>query len=95
MRLLPSLSPEEDDWTLPLLREQPFEAKCAVVGVCTFGEDRRLTDLKLYPCSQSKDIPMLADESTGKKIIEYLGKLSSPYGTEIKFEEGVEQVKIG
>ena len=75
-------------------REHPFE-RCAVVGVCTFEEDRQLIELKLYPCSKGKEIPMLADKDTGKKIIEYLGKLSSSYGTVINFEEGVGQVKIG
>jgi poly-gamma-glutamate synthesis protein (capsule biosynthesis protein) len=77
-----------------LQKELPLEARCAVLGVCTFGADRKLSELKLYPCSQDKELPMLADRDSGKKIIEHLQSLSSPYGTIIKFEEGIGCVKI-
>jgi hypothetical protein len=76
------------------LKELPLESRCAFVGVCTFGEDRKLNELKLYPCAQSKELPMMADRDSGKKIIEHLGRLSAPYGTVIKFADGVGRVKV-
>ena len=39
-------------------------------------------------------VPMLADEDMAKKIIDYLGELSAPYGTEIEYKDGIGRVKL-
>lgn len=38
--------------------------------------------------------PKLADRELGKKIVDRVAKLSSPYGTEIEFKDGVGVVKL-
>ena len=38
--------------------------------------------------------PKLADRELGKKIIDRVAKISSPYGTEIEFKDGVDLVKL-
>lgn len=71
-----------------------------VVGVCSFGEGGKLGSIELYPFTfihepRSKTgIPMLADPETGRKIIDYLGKLSAPFGTKIKYQENIGFVHI-
>jgi len=74
----------------------------AVIGVCSFGHGRELVELKLYPVDISmarepraqSGLPMLADADAGKKIIEYLGELSAPFGTSIEYKDGVGLVKL-
>ena len=64
--------------------------------------DGKLEELILYPVSLNPDAerpgtlgrPFLADEKTAKKIIEKMRTLSSSYGTQITFQEGVGRVKI-
>jgi len=74
-----------------------------VIAVCTFGEDKKLTGLKLHPVSivggflgmgPSCGLPMQADAEAAKKIISCFTELSSPFGTEIEFMEGVGVVKL-
>ena len=66
-----------------------------MVGVCSFGEGGRLVGIKLYPFTFAHElrsktgIPMLADPETGRKIIDYLGKLSAPLGTKIEYKESI------
>ena len=38
--------------------------------------------------------PKLADKELGKKIVDRVAKMSSPYGNEIEFKDGVGIVKI-
>ncbi len=74
----------------------------AIVAVCSFGEEWKLRELKLYPVTLTSlrkprsicGLPMLADSEAGRLIIEYLGELSAPYGTEIEFKDGVGLVKL-
>lgn len=37
---------------------------------------------------------MMADPEMGKKIIAYLGELSTPFGTAIEYRDGVGLVKV-
>ena len=37
---------------------------------------------------------MLADAGKAKKIIDYLGELSSPFGTKIEFKDGIGLIKL-
>lgn len=66
-----------------------------VVGVCSFGQRGKLVSIKLYPFTFTHEprsktgIPLLADPETGRKIIDYLGKLSAPLGTKIEYKESV------
>lgn len=72
----------------------------AVVAVCCFAEDRKLAELRLFPVSfisesrSRSGLPLLADEETARKIIEYLAKLSSPFSTVIEFRDGIGLVTI-
>ena len=71
-----------------------------VVAVCTFGEQRKLIELKLHPttrCAESVSqagIPLLPDAAVSKKIIEFMRELSAPYCTEITFKGGTGLVKL-
>ncbi|MFC2002025.1 CapA family protein [Chloroflexota bacterium] len=72
----------------------------SVVAVCSLGEERRLTGLKLYPLTHGRGprsqsgLPMLADDKTARKLIEYLAELSAPFGTKIEFKDGIGLVKL-
>ena len=72
----------------------------AVVAVCSFGEEGGLTELRLHPVTlvrkprSQSGLPVLADTETAKKVIEYLGELSSPFGTKIDFKDGIGLVKL-
>ncbi len=67
----------------------------SVLGLCTFGPERRLSELKLYPLTLVREprsrsgIPLLADSDMSRKLIEYLAELSSPFGTRVEFKDGV------
>lgn len=78
----------------------------SAVAECIY-EDKKLVQLKLYPITLGYDIkrplkeqrtkagiPRLADGALGKKIIERISILSSRYGIEIEFKEGVGIVKL-
>lgn len=67
----------------------------SVVAVPTF-KGTQLIDLKLYPIElghraprSQRGTPRLADEATGRKIIDRLAKMSAPLGTTIVHENGV------
>lgn len=67
----------------------------AVVPLTTF-EDRKLTDLKLYPITLGSELsrslrgsPVLAEPHKAQLIIERLAKLSEPYGTRIRYKDGI------
>ena len=67
----------------------------SVVAVPTF-KGTQLIDLKLYPIElghraprSQRGTPRLADEATGRKIIDRLAKMSAPLGTTIVYENGV------
>ena len=67
----------------------------SVVAVPTF-KGTQLIDLKLYPIElghaaprSQRGTPRLADEATGRKIIDRLAKMSAPLGTTIAYENGV------
>ncbi|MFC2006478.1 CapA family protein [Chloroflexota bacterium] len=72
----------------------------SVVAVCSFGEQRKLTGLKLYPLTHintprsQSGLPILADAEKGKKLIEYLAELSSPFGVKVEFKDGIGSVKL-
>ena len=67
----------------------------SVLAVPTFQGDR-LIDLKLYPLDlgqmaprSQRGTPRLADEETGRKIIEHLAELSAEFGTDIEYKDGI------
>ena len=64
---------------------------------------RKLTELKLYPIEAGADKtrsqfgvrPVLVkDESLARKIVDRYNKLSTPFGTEIEFKDGIGVVKL-
>lgn len=72
----------------------------SVVGVCSFENDGKLTEVTLHPlvmtdkpASQSGR-PMLADDEMSKKIIDYLAELSAPFGTIVEFQDGAGRVRL-
>ena len=72
----------------------------SVIAVPTFN-NRRLTELKLYPISlgygqprQVRGRPLLANEELGQKIIDDLRRLSQQYGTRIDMRRGVGYVQL-
>jgi poly-gamma-glutamate synthesis protein (capsule biosynthesis protein) len=67
----------------------------SVVAVMTF-EGSKLKSLELHPIElnrtahrSQRGIPRIADEETGRKIIERLARLSEPYGTKITYQGGI------
>jgi len=72
----------------------------SVIGICSFGVQRKLADLKLYPITRvteprsQRGLPILASPEIARKIIEYLGELSSRFGTKIEFKEGIGLVRF-
>jgi poly-gamma-glutamate capsule biosynthesis protein CapA/YwtB (metallophosphatase superfamily) len=76
--------------------------KGAIIGVCSFNNEKQLIDLKLYPLDVSmtreprsqSGIPMLSEPKEGKRLIEYMEELSAPFGTRIEYKEGVGIVKV-
>jgi poly-gamma-glutamate synthesis protein (capsule biosynthesis protein) len=69
----------------------------AVMGAFTI-EDGRLTEVRLYPIALGMDksraqkgVPYLTGD---EKLLERLGKLCEPYGTELVIENGVGVVKL-
>ncbi len=67
----------------------------SVIAVPTF-KGEQLIDLKLYPIDlgqkaprSQRGTPRMADEATGHKIIEILGKLSAAFGTSIAYRGGL------
>ncbi|TAK34151.1 MAG: hypothetical protein EPO21_10455 [Chloroflexota bacterium] len=67
----------------------------SVLAVCSFGDDRSLTEVKLYPVahlpgpSSRRGLPLLAEPEAGKELIDYLSDLSTPFGTTVEFKDGV------
>ncbi len=72
----------------------------SVVAICSFGAGNSLTGLKLYPFTlvpkprSQSGLPVLAEGDKGREIIEYLANVSSPFGTEIEFKDGIGLVKL-
>jgi poly-gamma-glutamate synthesis protein (capsule biosynthesis protein) len=78
----------------------------SVIGVCSFDEVGELTSFKLYPLTiggamsgvcesrSQSGLPRMAESETARKIIEYLGKLSFPFGTKIELKDGIGLVKV-
>jgi poly-gamma-glutamate synthesis protein (capsule biosynthesis protein) len=64
-------------------------------------EDRKLSELRLYPVTLGPErhriycgYPRLATGDLGKKIIGMLATLSSPFGTQIEYEDGIGVIKL-
>jgi hypothetical protein len=72
----------------------------AVIAVCSYGDGWQLNQVKIYPVTvrlkprSQSGFPMLADDETGRHIIDLLTELSAPYGTKIEFKDGVGFVKL-
>ncbi len=67
----------------------------SVLAVPTF-QGNRLIDLKLYPIDlaqtaprSQRGTPRIADEETGRKIIEHVAELSAEFGTVIEYRDGI------
>ena len=67
----------------------------SVIAVPTF-QGQQLMELKLYPIElghkaprSQRGTPRLADEATGRKIIERLAEMSKPLGTTIIYQNGI------
>lgn len=72
----------------------------AVIAVCSFGEGWRLLEVKLHPVvltqkpRSASGCPMLADDETGRRIIDFLTELSAPFGTKIEFKDGAGLISL-
>ncbi|MBI2858376.1 MAG: CapA family protein [Chloroflexi bacterium] len=72
----------------------------AVVDVLTFGEDGRLRELKVYPIEHwdkprsLNGVPKLAEGETAKKILNYLARVSAPYGTKLDISGDTAAVRL-
>ena len=74
----------------------------AVIGLCSFSDGGELAELKLYPVNMSmaheprsqSGLPMLADDDTGRRIIEYMAELSAPFGTKIEYKDKAGLVQL-
>lgn len=72
----------------------------SIVGVCSFGSEGNLNELKLYPVTMSggskyqSERPILASTEMGKSIIDYMVELSAPFGTKITFDNGIGVVRF-
>lgn len=72
----------------------------SVVGVCSFKSGGELVGIRLYPFtliskpSSRVGIPIMADPGMGKQIIDYLKKLSAPFGTRIDYKDGIGVVTL-
>jgi hypothetical protein len=67
----------------------------SVVAVPTF-QGRQVAEIALYPIDlgqkaprSQRGTPRIADEATGRKIIERLTRLSGEFGTAIRYEKGI------
>ena len=67
----------------------------SIVAVADFEGDE-VVRLRLYPIElgwkqprSQRGTPRLAPEALGRKIIEHLAELSRPFGTEIRYEDGI------
>jgi poly-gamma-glutamate capsule biosynthesis protein CapA/YwtB (metallophosphatase superfamily) len=67
----------------------------SVIAVTTF-DGSKMTDLKLLPIDLGQKLPRsqrgtprMADRLQGKKIVERVAQLSTPFGTRIVYEDGV------
>ena len=78
----------------------------SVVAECIY-EDEKLAQLRLFPITLGYElkrplkeqrtkagIPRLADGALGRKIIKHISILSSHYGIEIEFKDGIGIVKL-
>jgi len=69
------------------------------VAICDF-RGGRLGEIRLHPIEQGygkpraqRGRPVLADEETGKRILQRLQRLSLRYGTEIVIKDGIGIIK--
>ena len=84
---------------LQIFRDEVFWT--SVVAWIVFS-DGKLEEIKLYPITLNYGAeradplgrPFLADGDTGKKIIDQMISLSTPYGTEIIYKEGIGVVQV-
>jgi poly-gamma-glutamate synthesis protein (capsule biosynthesis protein) len=77
------------------LANQSFEAKSAFVGYCAFGKDMNIVDLKIYPKTRkSGEPPMLANRQDAERIVKYVERVSTMFGTEIAYKNGIGHVVI-
>ena len=67
----------------------------SIVAVPTF-QGTQVSEIKLHPIElgqkaprSQRGTPRMADEATGRTIIERMAKLSADLGTTIRFENGV------
>jgi poly-gamma-glutamate synthesis protein (capsule biosynthesis protein) len=72
----------------------------AVLDILTFNSDRKLTGLTIHPVEHFEEprsmngIPKLGNTEKGKKMLEYLAKVSQPFGTRIDIKDYVGTVKL-
>jgi poly-gamma-glutamate capsule biosynthesis protein CapA/YwtB (metallophosphatase superfamily) len=72
----------------------------AIVAVCSFADGWNLAGVRLYPVSVTltprprNGFPMLADQETARRIIDFMAELSLPFGTKIEFQDGVGLVRL-
>ena len=66
-----------------------------VVPVCRFDDQGRLEQITIHPAVHLKDdavnsgLPGLQTGEDARRVIDYLGELSAPFGTRIEFADGV------
>lgn len=72
----------------------------SVIAVCSFGAERKLTGLKLYPLMHvhqprsQQGLPLQETGEAAKKLIEYVAELSLPFNTKIELKDGIGVIKI-
>ncbi|MEE8442165.1 MAG: hypothetical protein V3S37_00300, partial [Dehalococcoidia bacterium] len=79
---------------------QPIRWQSAIAMINFQG--KQMTDLKLNPVDlgfgrprSQRGRPLLAEGEVAQEILERFQRLSEPFGTEIKIENGVGVVKVG
>ena len=83
-----------------MLTGGPQTGPGCVVAVCDFSADRKLTGTKIYPFTHIREprgqsgVPVQAEGSTAKKIIEYIASVSAPFGTKIDYKDGIGLLKL-
>lgn len=70
------------------------KVRAVMAPICTFDEHRQLTHITVYPVAHLTDspdvygLPGLLTGTDARRVIDFLGELSAPYGTTIAFNDG-------
>jgi len=71
-----------------------------IVPVCEFDDEGRLRQIRIHPATHLsgtfglRGLPGLESGEEARKIIDYLGELSVPFGTRIEFDNGTGLIRV-